>query len=324
MSAKPRPTLAHVARAANVSITTASASLRGTGRVNQQTRDHVVAVARRLGYRKNPGASSLREGGGQLVGAVLESAAFAADPLNPKLFWPRFLDGFVVELNSAGIGVVLVSRENLDPLYRAPVEVLLVLADLVEQLADSLPFGMPIIAGSDTAQNVVATVSHDYGAFIEEVIEHLRQRGATRLALMASETPIPTVDSVLDRLYKCAEAHGLEATVVGASSQAVEAAVAGGVDSILTIGTNVGGTIEAVTRAGKSIPGDVLLCSLSEADFTAAFSPAVTTMWLKGYESGRLVAEAVHRGLASGQFESVTLPHELVVRESTGGSKVRD
>ena len=285
--------------------------------MNQQTRDHVVAVARRLGYRKNPGASSLREGGGQLVGAVLESAAFAADPLNPKLFWPRFLDGFVVELNSAGIGVVLVSRENLDPLYRAPVEVLLVLADLVEQLADSLPFGMPIIAGSDTAQNVVATVSHDYGAFIEEVIEHLQKAGATRLAMMAAATPIPTIDSVFARLATCAEARGVEATMVGSDADSIEVAVAGGIDSILTIGTNIGGAIDAIVRTGKSIPDDVLLCSLSEADYTGAFSPPVTTMWLKGYESGRCVAEAIHRGLASGQFESVTLPHELVVRQST-------
>ena len=80
-------------KAAHVSVTTASAALRGTGRVNDQTREHVQEVARKLGYRKNSGASALREGAGQLVGLV-RNLRLDADPLNPKLFWPRFLNGF--------------------------------------------------------------------------------------------------------------------------------------------------------------------------------------------------------------------------------------
>ena len=82
------------------------------------------------------------------MGVVLETGAFDDDPLNPKLFWPRFLNGFVGELNAAEAGVVLVSRENLGPLAKLPMDALVVLADLVVELSEAMPFGMPIIGGT--------------------------------------------------------------------------------------------------------------------------------------------------------------------------------
>lgn len=317
MTTKPRATLAHVAKAANVSITTASEALRGTGRVNPETRDHVQSVARALGYRKNSGASSLREGGGQLVGLVLESDAFADDPLNPKLFWPRFLNGFASELNAAGIGIVLVTSENLDPLSRAPIDALVVLAELVGELADSLPFGMPVVAGATNSANVVATASHDYPTIARQCIDHLKSEGATQIAFAVPASRIPTMDSIYELLVTQAHAQGVATTTTDSSAAAIASALADGADAVVTVGENVGGIINAISTSGSTIPDDVVLLSLSEGDFTQAFDPPVTTMWFKGFESGRVVADVVRRGLADGNFESVELPHELQLRAST-------
>ena len=90
-----RPTLAHVARAARMCRSGGIGITARNWRVNPQTRDHVLAVAKRLGYRRHVGASSLREGGNRLVGVVLETGALMMTH-STKLFWPRFLNGFVV------------------------------------------------------------------------------------------------------------------------------------------------------------------------------------------------------------------------------------
>ena len=317
VTAKPRPTLAHVAKAAHVSVTTASAALRGTGRVNDQTREHVQEVARKLGYRKNSGASALREGAGQLVGLVLEPSAFDADPLNPKLFWPRFLNGFCAQLNASGMGVVLVSRGHLEPLAHAPIDVLVVLADLVEQLTAELPFGMPIIGGSAAAPGVVATATHDYPAIVAECVRHFREQGGHRIAFVVPHSPVPTMEQVYRLLEEQATTQGLSVERANSTSDAVRAVVESGADALVTAGESVGGIISAIDASGRSIPQDVLLLSLSESDVTETFDPPVTTMCFEGYASGRAVADVARKGLAEGEFASVTLPHKLYQREST-------
>ena len=66
------PTIRQLAQAAGVSIGTASKALNGGGRLRQETRDRVLAVATEIGYRPNDLAHSLRQladgGGGALHG----------------------------------------------------------------------------------------------------------------------------------------------------------------------------------------------------------------------------------------------------------------
>ncbi len=60
-----------VAKAAGVSKTTASDALRDSGRVSERTKQHVVAVARRLGCTPNLAARSLRRAGTGVIGLHL-------------------------------------------------------------------------------------------------------------------------------------------------------------------------------------------------------------------------------------------------------------
>lgn len=70
----PRPRLVDVARAAGVSVSTASRALgRGSELIGAQTRDHVREVARQLGYRVNPIARSLRLSRTGQIGMVVPS-----------------------------------------------------------------------------------------------------------------------------------------------------------------------------------------------------------------------------------------------------------
>ena len=72
-------TLRDVARAADVSIATASRALAGSNLTNQATQRHVVAVAAALGYRTNTAARALRTRKSRLIGLTvhnLENASF--------------------------------------------------------------------------------------------------------------------------------------------------------------------------------------------------------------------------------------------------------
>ncbi|MBX3735555.1 MAG: LacI family DNA-binding transcriptional regulator [Candidatus Didemnitutus sp.] len=53
-SSSERPTLAAVARAANVSLATASYAIRGDPKISGATRQRICAIAKRIGYTPNP------------------------------------------------------------------------------------------------------------------------------------------------------------------------------------------------------------------------------------------------------------------------------
>ncbi|GEM_PF-1764030 len=255
------------------------------------------------------------------MGVVLETGAFDDDPLNPKLFWPRFLNGFVGELNAAEAGVVLVSRENLGPLAKLPMDALVVLADLVVELSEAMPFGMPIIGGTFETGAELAVITHDYAAVAREALGHLRSQGATQVAAVVTEVPMPTQTVIYANFEREAIASGLGFSYIDCTTAAIEAAVNDGTDAIVTTGHNLAGTIAAVRSTGRSIPEDVLFMSLSEGNIAIICDPPVTTLSFRGYESGRRSAQMIAAGLDSGKFESILLPYELVIRESTGGPR---
>jgi LacI family transcriptional regulator len=65
-----RVTLAHVARAAGVSVATASRALRGDGRMRDETRERVTVAADRLGFQPNQAARALLTGRTWTVGLL--------------------------------------------------------------------------------------------------------------------------------------------------------------------------------------------------------------------------------------------------------------
>ncbi len=313
---KRRPTLAQVALHANVSLTTASAAIRGVGRVNPETRDRVLKVARALGYRTNSGASTLRTGANRLVGVVMETHAFDDDPLNTKLFWPRLLNGFTQELTSVGIGVALVSRDDPSPLAGLPIDALAVLSDVAEGLNFALPYGMPVITGG-RGLGGEATVSHDYEAIARETLEHLVYNGAKSIALVVPAWPLPAFDLIRDAFIADGAGADIDLQFTKSDEDSIRDALERGVDALVTPGENIAGLLQSVHRSKRGVPGDVLLLSLSETDCGLHIRPSITTMSFCGRKSGTEIARVVVDSISEGKMCTAVLPHELTVREST-------
>src|SRR5690625_1838114 len=103
-------TLNEVARAAQVSVSTASLAFSGAGPIADATRDRVLKAAAELGYQgPNPMAASLRRGRTGVIGIVTDDDLRHSfrDPVSVQV-----LDGIAGALGEAGYGVLLIPRQD--------------------------------------------------------------------------------------------------------------------------------------------------------------------------------------------------------------------
>jgi DNA-binding LacI/PurR family transcriptional regulator len=118
-----RPTLADVASAAGVSVSTASLAFSGAGPIAAATRTRVLEAASTLGYSgPNPLGRQLRRGRSGIVGVVVGDSLKRAfrDPVAVQM-----LDGLVGTLAPLDLGVLLIagpsdpSEPPVDPLVES-------------------------------------------------------------------------------------------------------------------------------------------------------------------------------------------------------------
>ena len=104
-----RPTLADVAAAAGVSISTASLAFSGAGPIAPATRERVLAAAADLAYAgPNPLGQQLRRGRSGIVGAVFGDRLRRSfrDPVSIQM-----LDGLAQALGAHDVGILLIPSE---------------------------------------------------------------------------------------------------------------------------------------------------------------------------------------------------------------------
>src|SRR3954447_2678765 len=99
MNAKRAATLTDVAKAAGVSLTTASKAMNGQARVSAETRARVLKVARRLSYTPNPMARSLISGRSGTVGLII------IDNMSQRFAVPAML-GAEAALNEVDLSMI--------------------------------------------------------------------------------------------------------------------------------------------------------------------------------------------------------------------------
>src|ERR1700754_1488175 len=139
-------TIHDVARAAEVSIGTASKALNGTGHLRQETREKVLTKARELGYRPNDLAQSLHRARSMTVG-LLTNDSFG------RFSYP-IVEALEQKLSENGIAVFMSNatddpereRQHLDQLMRKRIDGLVVTArraDMRPSLRPHVP-GLPL------------------------------------------------------------------------------------------------------------------------------------------------------------------------------------
>ncbi|AEE45112.1 LacI family DNA-binding transcriptional regulator [Cellulomonas fimi] len=189
---RQRPTLADVASAAKVSVSTASLAFSGAGPIAAATRQRVLDAAVELGYSgPNPLGRQLRRGRSGIVGVVVGDALKRSfrDPVSVQ-----FLDGLVGTLGSLGLGVLLVpgpsdpSQPAVDPLVEsAAMDVAVVMwgGTSDHPVQDVLQRrGIPTVVVEGRREEGVVTVGIDDRNGMAEATRHLLALGHERIAVV--------------------------------------------------------------------------------------------------------------------------------------------
>ena len=334
-----RATMKDVAALAGVSTKTVSNVVTGTTFVRPETVERVAAAMRELDFVPNLSARGLRNGRSGMIAVALPDLAteFSADLLH-SLVEVAHERGFAVQIEETasepGREFDLLSRARahlVDGVILNPIR----LEDSAVAQTAGLP---PVVLIGEVEQHVTDRVLVDSRGAAAAVTRHVIARGARRVAAVGGDdrADIATATSRL-RLagYRDAlQEAGLEADPAlevnhfpwspAAGSSAVEELIARGTpfDAVVAFTDSIAvGVLHALHVHGIRVPDDVLVTGFDDVEIARFTTPALTTVRFDrrafAREALTLLESRIDDRTAAPR--AVTVPHEVVVRASTGG-----
>jgi DNA-binding LacI/PurR family transcriptional regulator len=320
-----------VARAAAVSHQTVSRVLNGHPNVRPATRDRVLAAIEQLGYRPNLAARALASGRSHQLGLVT---------LNTMLLGP-IATLYAVEqaARSSGYSVSITSvrsidrhslSESVERLLQQAVAGVIIIAPVVsrDSALDALPPELPAVVVEADPESAISAVTVDsrLGASLatrhllelghrtvfhisgpQDFIEAQQRIAGWRQTLEQAGSPVPEVI-----LGDWSAQAGYDAGHVLAGLPDVTAVFAANDNTAL-------GLLRALSEHGRSVPGDISVVGFDDIAEAGFFTPPLTSVRQDFSEMGRRTVELLLRQIETGarSVEHITLPPELILREST-------
>jgi LacI family transcriptional regulator len=328
-------TIRDVARAAGVSLGTASRALNQSGRVSAEAVAAVHRAARELGYEPDAVARSMRTRSTGVVGLLVSDIA------NP--LYARIVTGIESRLLVAGYALLVASTHNDPRREQALVELFrrrrvdgLILGPCAEEspaLLERLGGDVPLVALDRDFGERHAGVHVDHYTGTLHATRYLLNLGHARIALL---TPAATLRPGRERIAGYMDAfaeRGLKppAKMIRAERSAMEfafseaLALLGGAEpptAFLCLGTRIlSGVLQALRYTGRTVPDDVSVISIGDTDLSQLFNPTITALTWDLAAVGTATAELLLRRLDAAQpaeRERVLMTTELVMRESCG------
>lgn len=328
-----RPTLADVARMADVDPSLVSRVLRDDPRgfASSETRERIRAAADQIGYRANAAARGLRNNRTMTLGLLL--------PGFTSPVYSAIAHGGEERANEHGYGMVLGTHAAGDPhetissmLMHGSVDALLVSSGRIEdealrQLVKRVPQSVVLV--NRQVRGVAASVVLRDADASAVAVRHLAQLGHRRICAVIGPQ---TLDTMVRRrrgfVQECAT-QGVDAAVVELSERDRAAGFAGTMRALerrprptailaATFPMAVG-VLAALHQRKIAVPADMSVVSLHDDDLANFLVPPMTAVWLP---AERLGAEAVDLALTlidGGEPRRVVVPDEphVVRREST-------
>jgi LacI family transcriptional regulator len=339
-------TLATVAQRAGVSPATVSRVLNGDYPVAAETRKRVEKAVRDLDYVVNAHARALLHSTSGVVGAILSDVS---DP-----FFALVLRGIQVAAGDLSRLVVTATSDGdpdreltcIEMLRRQRADAVIIVGSGPEdteyrrQLAAQArglraqESRLVLCGRPKPARDVPANVvTFDNVAIARALVEHLVGLGHSRIAYLGGPLRRTTSTDRRRGVVEGLERAGLKVdermlvdgdlTRDGGYAGAGKL-LDGGLDFTAVIGGNdqmAIGAMAALRDAGRSVPEDMSVAGIGDIPAAADMMPSLTTVHLPLEEAGR---QTVSLAFApQGPAKTVTLPHNLIVRDSTGRVRKR-
>ncbi|GGZ60895.1 LacI family transcriptional regulator [Streptomyces subrutilus] len=309
----PGPTIADIARAAEVSTATVSHALNGTGRLADGTRRRVRDTAAALGYGARGPRTRTRT-----LGLAVTTYAGSAWDFAGVAYFSRLLTAATSAAHARGYALTtLPADRGAEPLWHTlAVDGMLLLdspdGDLVLRALRAR--GLPVVFDGRPAapRPDDVWVDNDHTATTRAVLDHLAASGARRPALHSGYGREHYTAAVTSAYAQWCAERGVPALVIpfdpaDTAGHAFDAAFAAPdrPDAVYSV-YDPGGhqVLAAAARHGIRTPQGLLLVCASEDAGYADHEPAVTTVTLNPERIAVVAVSALVGIIESGQAES--------------------
>lgn len=317
-----RVTLKDVARAADVSLASASYALNGTGSLGEAVRAHILKKADDLGYRRNLSARAMRTGKTGAIGVVV--------PDFSSPFFTALVQFVMKRARQAGYCVFVSDTENSEGLeqeaFRRMIDrgvdgvVWFPIRDVNTVEAETRRVPTLLI---DRSIAGLASIRADYDGGGRLAAEHLVALGHDRIGIVSGPMD---VTSMRARIEGAVAALGgrLVFNLASAFSMELEPSVHEAVVSRRTTAIFAGtdliamGIVRAAQAAGLGIPGDLAIIGFGDMPWAQMASPALSSIEMPLEEMAVAAVDALLRRIDGGtETRDLVFDTTLIVRGST-------
>jgi len=328
-----RITLQDVARAAGVSLMTVSRVMNNTGRISDETREHVRAIAEQLGYRPNRAARTLVTNRTNLMGVV------TPDITNP--YFAEILQGIEATAWQEGYNVLLMNTNENPEREKA----------VLNQLDDSMVDGVimcssripnedlfPLLRKHRCVVSITRRIPKDVGSAVlsqnhigyravlaAKYLYSTGRRHIGHLQLVRGSSTFGSFDFV-----KALEAEGIviDPSCCRPTSPTWKAGYEQGamlLQDHLELDAVVGGNdlvalglMRAAAELGRRIPEDLALVGADDILTASQVTPPLTTFRSNKYETGAMAARLLLLRMQGDlTYRELVFTEELIIRGTT-------
>jgi len=337
MTVSKAHTIADIARIAGVDKSTVSRALNDSPLIAAATKERIRAIAAQHDFQMNVPAQRLSRRQSNVAGLV--SVDWGKGLKTLDMFMLEIMGGVSLGLSQQGYELLVLQVKVDDDSWarrylesgRADGFIMLSASCRPELLTELGAERVPLVVWGPPAQNGdYSSVSGESFEGGRIATEHLLATGRRRIAFLGGPTWASEVE---DRRLGFEAAHaaaGVEANpalTVYADWKEPEAAAVVAIGTLLERDPELDavfansdlfalGAIGALRAHGRRVPEDVAVVGYDDIALAAYASPPLTTIRQDGLLVGTLLARTLVQRLETGTDSNVTIPAELVVRES--------
>jgi len=331
--------MADIARLAGVHVSTVSRALAGSHLVERRVRETILAIAERHGYVVNRAARSLRTSRTHTLTVAIPLAHERGQALTDP-FFTAMLGHLADEITRRGIALhlekILPPMDDwLEKLIAARrSDGIIVIGQSTEHAAlerAAAKYAPLVVWGGHHGKQRYCVVGSDNVNGARMAVEHLLASGRRRIVFVGDPS-IPEIrlrcDGYKLALARAPRGHAAPRIIKAhMTAEAAYTAMQRFVDSRAEFDAVVAATdviaissMRALASSGYSIPDDVAVVGYDNIAMAAHVHPSLTTVRQDLARGAGLLVDLVLRRIAGEHTESVILPADLVVRESTGSA----
>ena len=332
---KRRTSLKDLAKELGVSIATVSRALRSSPEIGAEMQEKVKALAKKLNYRPNPFAQSLRKEAPRVIGVVVPNLV--------THYYAAVLAGIEDEARKSGYSVISANtHEDSETEVRAidnfiSLHVEGIIACLSQNTTDYTHFeeisdmGIPMVFfGRTCLQDKFSCVMANGDVAAQEATQHLIDTGSRRIAFVGGpnhpdmvrrrkhgylealrENRIP-IDRELVVCEKIDYDWALEATIRLLEKENRPDAILA-FNDIITFAA-----FTAIKQKGLRIPDDVALIGFTDDVHAKYVTPRMSAIEDQSYEMGKVSCQLLLKNInGDSKIYKKIVPQKLVIRDTS-------